>query len=979
MRSLVQAMATVKREAFGQHASIGTFYDARRDCFLAGSLLGQDVNQADLVTRTSVQKSETAIIKENRLREKFDTLGLTRDVGASVLAGLIKPQGSSAYLTQRSDTRPGIHRAIVYTVTTVHDELYFGGFFTNPALREGLKIDALTGSGATHIVTGVTYGVRSIVSAFKEAVTNAERATAEKEMEAATEEFFGSTSASVRNGAGDKIVAWYFSGVEEDAQPRSMTLGVALAHLKNLPLYLQSLEGTGSPLVYTLFPVSGLVFLGTSIPNSPQPNQLSPEAYDKVINLLDDIALALPSFGTYLESLQQHQSIVAPQHLAEVKDRLRRVLDAQSYFKHHFSRLLDAVRNGSSTSQVILDMMDSQLTPDLRPSALEDLTLAYKPKLDFITWAVQSGAQYVGDGSTGVQDAIKLRTSRKSRTVYVFYFSTATMGVRNHEWKASNDVLSDLLGHDPKPPVLLVDCDVVGQKLANARVAVFVDGAQVADDLAAQREEIAGKQLIRYDEGALEKTNNVPAHRSSVQLPCPSSGCSSRDVCTWSCYRCLEEVEFGSRDGFFYCDCGRFQFDRVTFNCQKRSHPQGQFSRFDRRYLRQLLLSLPKPREVNILILGETGVGKSTFVNAFINYLTFSSLDEALKAEKLHWIIPCSFTHQQHDSHDRLVSQTIHVGNDDDERDGSGGQSATQQATVYPLYFKDTLIRLIDTPGIGDTRGLDQDRANMANILSVLRNYADLHGIIILLKPNNARLGVMFRFCVKELLTHLHRSAAENMVFGFTNTRGSNFTPGDTFKPLETLLSEYNDVIPGLYKHNVYCFDSESFRYLAARKKSIDMGNIDDYRRSWDHSAGEATRLVKHFRQLHPHNTQRTLSLNETRHLILQLTAPMQQISAAITDTIAKSEKQIQELRDTEIHGEELKKKLQISKTSVSCRQLTQPKTVCANSKCVEVVFDGSKRERVKLRKNLCKYQAFPTSALILVGSGGFWWRLADE
>jgi hypothetical protein len=301
-----------------------------------------------------------------------------------------------------------------------------------------------------------------------------------------------------------------------------------------------------------------------------------------------------------------------------------------------------------------------------------------------------------------------------------------------------------------------------------------------------------------------------------------------------------------------------------------------------------------------------------------------------------------------------MISRDVVIGSDVDEHDGSKGQSATQQATVYTFHYQGSLIRLIDTPGIGDTRGIDQDRKNMANILSVLRNYAELHGVLILLKPNNARLGVMFRFCVKELLTHLHRSAAENMVFGFTNTRGSNYTPGDTFKPLENLLSEDNDVIRGLFRSNVYCFDSESFRYLAARKENIDMGNIEDYRRSWDQSAAETRRMLEHFQSLQPHHTQRTLSLNETRHLILQLTAPMQQISVAIKDTIAKNEQQVQELNDTQLTGAALKANLHIQKTTVKGKQLTKPKTVCAHDSCVKPIYDESTQTEVLLRKKLC-------------------------
>lgn len=391
----------------------------------------------------------------------------------------------------------------------------------------------------------------------------------------------------------------------------------------------------------------------------------------------------------------------------------------------------------------------------------------------------------------------------------------------------------------------------------------------------------------------------------------------------------------------------------ARFNCQ-RPQRGSKYARFPPEVLSKLLQKLPPPPEVNILVLRETGVGKSTFINAFINYLTFSTLDETMEASKLNWIIPCSFTTNTIDPNTRkLLPRVVRIGSDVNE-DSATGASATQQATVYLIYNGGTLVRLIDTPGTGDTRGHEQDKQNLANILSVLRNYSQLHGILFLSKPNMPRLHVMFRFCVKELLSSLHRSAAGTIAFSFTNTRGSNFTPGDTFAPLEQLLSDYNDVMPGLYDYNVYCFDSESFRYLAAQKHGISLGDKEDYERSWEQSSQQAERLMGYFRRLKPHNVQETLSPNETRHLIAQLTAPVQQISQAITDTIAKSEQQTRDLADTKLQGKDLMAKLRTTKSVVKATQLTQPKTVCSHEECVTPVQDPTVGT-VLLRKSLCK------------------------
>jgi hypothetical protein len=123
-----------------------------------------------------------------------------------------------------------------------------------------------------------------------------------------------------------------------------------------------------------------------------------------------------------------------------------------------------------------------------------------------------------------------------------------------------------------------------------------------------------------------------------------------------------------------------------------------------------------------------------------------------------------------------------------------------------------TRFHLIDTPGIGDCRGIEKDKENFENILAFLTCYDKINAVVVLLKPNNARLTVAFKFCVLELLTHLHKSLVSNIIIAFTNSRGTFYRPGDSLPVLKNLLQSHSieiDVSPS----NYFCFDNEAFRY----------------------------------------------------------------------------------------------------------------------------------------------------------------------
>lgn len=188
----------------------------------------------------------------------------------------------------------------------------------------------------------------------------------------------------------------------------------------------------------------------------------------------------------------------------------------------------------------------------------------------------------------------------------------------------------------------------------------------------------------------------------------------------------------------------------------------------------------------------------------------------------------------------------------------------------------------------------------------------------------------------------VHRSAADNVVFGFTNTRISNYTPGDTFGPLKALLSQHSDVGLRLTTNTTYCFDSEAFRYLAALKSGVAPPNKLDFDRSWQHSREETLRLVQHFKSRPPHRVKNTVSLNRARQLILELTKPMADVSQMIRVNMARCEDQKTELENLRLSGEDLRRRLNLERTQFRAIPLNNPRTVCKNEACIEVHDDGT-------------------------------------
>ena len=149
------------------------------------------------------------------------------------------------------------------------------------------------------------------------------------------------------------------------------------------------------------------------------------------------------------------------------------------------------------------------------------------------------------------------------------------------------------------------------------------------------------------------------------------------------------------------------------------------------------------PRKV-LLIIGETGVGKTTLIDGLANHI---------------------FGVQWEDNFRFKLTK---------EKTSSQAKSQTSWITVYTFQTDDydlpCDITLIDTPGLGDTKGMTRDKEITVQLRELLLKHGSAHidqinGIGFVIKSSDFRLTIQQKYIFDAVLSQFGSDVAKSIIF----------------------------------------------------------------------------------------------------------------------------------------------------------------------------------------------------------------------
>ena len=302
-----------------------------------------------------------------------------------------------------------------------------------------------------------------------------------------------------------------------------------------------------------------------------------------------------------------------------------------------------------------------------------------------------------------------------------------------------------------------------------------------------------------------------------------------------------------------------------------------------------------KESSTNILVIGETGHGKSTWINALINYLQGIQLEEKIRYNLFN-------EKKLQDDYQKIYGKKIQ------------GASVTDKPAVYNIDSSAVFnnpIRIIDTAGYGDTRNDDKNSFD-ETITNDIKNFLEssiintINAVCLIMKAQENRVHKRVKYVLDKLLSLFGKDIMKNMVIIFTHASTGEI---EALKVLNSSESPFKKYLGSVDQYKYFPFDSKI--YFTEMKED----NKSSLEEQYNKTIKNFDEFFKYISGLHSISLESTKKVIRNRlhiknniiNLTKYLSETMIKIKSAIynENELTKEKEEMKKLENTETPLEE--------------------------------------------------------------------------